>query len=470
MLGKHSLSRWLIWGVGLACACRGSGSMTDDPSRGGMLGGDGDGDVTSPGDGDGNAMGDGDGDDPMSNGGQSDGGSSSSGGSDSGSGGDPGAGGETNAGGCVAEVARFYLRDDQTVWNAAGTVNPTLTQIKKKSDDSPLTGIIDLASGTRYGCAVDTTERAWCWSGDGAPDNVYGELGDNLPTTTYVDHLATRVLANAPAGDPIELSGVIALQSGSDDCTGSINCAIVSAGGVWCWGKGNNSMLNSMTTGSESRVAVPIESSAGVAMTGVDQVSALDDHICTLSEGTVHCWGSGSYGRLGQGDEVTQKYPKQVDLGGTALKVGVGRDASCALMSDTTVKCWGSNRRGALGIGDPEADGDGCSYPCKTTPVQVKNGDSPLDGVVDLVVGSRSVNTAGFNDVCALRDDGSVWCWGEVMGENEPTQLRNDQDQLLSDAVQISMCAGRLMYVTEDGRVMHKETHSLPKEQASVCE
>lgn len=385
-------------------------------------------------------------------------------------GGAPGGGGDTSLAGCVDEVGRYYLRDDQTVFQAIGTVNPTLTQMKKKSDESTLRDIIDVASGSRYGCAVDKSGGVWCWPGQSSPLNTYGELGDNLAQASYVVHSATPVQAAVPEENPETLAMVKALQSGSDECIGSINCAIVSGGGLWCWGKGNNTLLNSMASGVRSPVAVPIESQTGVPLTGVDQVSALGDHICVVSDGKVLCWGSNFSGQLGQGDQVTQKYPQQVALGGNAVKVGVGRDTSCALLTDGTMKCWGSNRMGALGVGDPDAHDDGCSFPCKTTPVPITLDGSPLDDIVDLVLGSRSLNTAGFSDVCALRKDGSVWCWGEIMETDVPTPVFVDEEEMLSDAVQISMCASRLMYVTEDGRVMHKEGKLFPRERASVCE
>ncbi len=385
-------------------------------------------------------------------------------------GGDSGTGGEENSGGCVDEVGRYQLLNDQTVWHAAGsTTNPDLSQILLDVDESPLTGVTDVASGTRYGCAVDVDGGAWCWAGVGAPNNTYGELGDNLPTTPYTDHRATRVLAFAQSADPELLTGVQALQSGSDECTGSTNCAVVTDGALWCWGQGSNTTFNSMPSGSESRVAIPIQASSGVPLTGVDQVSVQRYHICALSSGQVWCWGSNASGQLGQGDQVNESYPQLVDVGGTATQVAVGRDTSCALLSDGTVKCWGSNRFGTLGIGDPAADDDGCSFACKLTPVSVTTGSGVLDEVVQITLGSRS-DTTGFTDVCALRDDGSVWCWGEVFGTNVATPVPNDEDEPLSDAVRISMCAGRIVYLTEDGRIFEKDKHSLPALQVSACQ
>ena len=79
-----------------------------------------------------------------------------------------------------------------------------------------------------------------------------------------------------------------------------------------------------------------------------------------------------------------------------------GRYHTCALANSGHVYCWGSNERGELGAGarrqgpcGDDADGD-----CSAVPVQV-------EGLSDVVsIAARSSHT------CAIRDDGSLWCWG----------------------------------------------------------
>jgi hypothetical protein len=74
-------------------------------------------------------------------------------------------------------------------------------------------------------------------------------------------------------------------------------------------------------------------------------------------------------------------------------KLVAGYDSTCALGQDGRVRCWGSNRWGALGRGSilPAMDG---------TPEVVVE----LTDVTDL--------SASNDGVCALRRDGTVWCWG----------------------------------------------------------
>ena len=88
-----------------------------------------------------------------------------------------------------------------------------------------------------------------------------------------------------------------------------------------------------------------------------------------------------------------------------ATQVSAGGFQTCALRSDGTVECWGSDSSGQLGNGNPLTD--------SSTPVIV----SGLANVTQIA--------AGKYHTCALRNDGTVWCWGEdaygQLGNNSTT-------------------------------------------------
>ena len=100
-------------------------------------------------------------------------------------------------------------------------------------------------------------------------------------------------------------------------------------------------------------------------------ISVGDDHNCALlSDGGVKCWGGNSYGQLGQGDTLTRGLaPGQVDMGdllpaialGTGeIVVGIraGEQHTCALLIQGRMKCWGWGESGRLGLGDTANRGD----------------------------------------------------------------------------------------------------------------
>ena len=146
---------------------------------------------------------------------------------------------------------------------------------------------------------------------------------------------------------------------------------------------------------------------AGDFLGGVVQLSGS----CALkADGTVWCWGYGYYGQLGNDASVNKDHPVQVvarDGGASAgeflggvVQLEAGGGHTCALKADGSVWCWGGGAQGQLG-------NDASSN--KDHPVQVvaRDGASAgefLGGVVQL--------EAGGAHTCALKADGSLWCWG----------------------------------------------------------
>ena len=124
-------------------------------------------------------------------------------------------------------------------------------------------------------------------------------------------------------------------------------------------------------------------------------IAAGNSHTCAVRQDTtVACWGSNYFGQLGDGSPIGYQTPTPtptpvVGLSGvTAITAGDWH--SCALKQDGTVVCWGFNRTGQSGIiagGEP------------MTPV------AGLSGVISI--------TAGGNHSCAVEQDGTVACWGE---------------------------------------------------------
>jgi alpha-tubulin suppressor-like RCC1 family protein len=75
----------------------------------------------------------------------------------------------------------------------------------------------------------------------------------------------------------------------------------------------------------------------------------------------------------------------------------VGGTHTCAVIADGTVRCWGDNSAGQLGNGSTVAS----SVPVTVT----TSGGGTLTSVVSVASGARHT--------CALRADGTVFCWGD---------------------------------------------------------
>jgi len=177
-------------------------------------------------------------------------------------------------------------------------------------------------------------------------------------------------------------SGVQAITAGSNH-----TCALLNGGGVMCWGFNSSGQLGDSTTTSRGSPVNVIGLSSGVLA-----VTAGDNHTCAVTNGGgVKCWGSNDYGQLGDSTVAQRTTPVDVaGLGGPVQAITAGGYHSCALTGGG-VQCWGFNGDGELGDGTTTN---------RMTPVSVNGLSSGVQAI-----------SAGSNHTCALRG-GGVQCWG----------------------------------------------------------
>ncbi len=179
----------------------------------------------------------------------------------------------------------------------------------------------------------------------------------------------------------------------------STACALMESGDVYCWGSGaygkmgNGEPYNGWSEWVNTEmqlVSLPVGLSAL-------SVSIAHDHVCSIVDnGDIYCWGRGEDGQLGQGSISNRNLPVRVDMPtqSPAISISAGDFSTCAITRDGMAYCWGKNDDGQLGNGSTSIR--------ETTPVEVlfPSGRTPV---------SISI---GETHACALMDNGKVMCWG----------------------------------------------------------
>ncbi len=227
--------------------------------------------------------------------------------------------------------------------------------------------------------------------GDGVAESGEGELcdwDDTLGVACNDLDLPGGTLRCAPGCGVYDKAGChrwVQVDAGG----GNFNCAVRSDGSLWCWGRGDSGQLGEGLTQHRSS-PVPV-----VGMTGqVASVALGESHACAVkTDGSLWCWGYNQRGQLGDASLISRSTPVAViGMAGGVQSVSMYAGHSCAVKTDGSLWCWGANDQGQLGDG---------TVVDKTTPICPNGMHTQV----------RAVAVGHFH-TCALRADGTVWCWG----------------------------------------------------------
>src|SRR5687767_8530284 len=141
------------------------------------------------------------------------------------------------------------------------------------------------------------------------------------------------------------IAGVTALTAGYLHA-----CATVSDGSARCWGYNGAGVIGDGTMTNRS-------TPTAVALSGVrfTSLAAGYQQTCGLTDGgRLYCWGSSSWGSVGNGSTSGALYPTPQLLAPTSVaSVTTGPMAAhtCAVRADGVRLCWGWNNAGQVGDG-----------------------------------------------------------------------------------------------------------------------
>lgn len=306
---------------------------------------------------------------------------------------------------------------------------------------------MQVSTGFAHSCALFGDGGVACW---GANEQGQLGLGD------------TRVRGVLP-GDMGSTLARVDLGTGRRAtrlAAGSTHtCALLTDGAVLCWGANGRGQLGQGDGRARGDQRNELGDNLFPAALGTDRsavaVTAGAAFTCVLlDDGTVRCWGSNQYGKLGTGGsgdrgdqpgELGDRLPTvHLGTGRTAVRLAAGADTACAVLDDASVKCWGANTAGALGQGDRRPRGDRA----------VDLGHALLP--VDLGTGAEVAEvTVGDEHVCALLTSGAVKCWGGngygQLGIGRPGQRGIRPDDLGDTLPAVALPGGAAAVAIEAG-------------------
>ena len=234
-----------------------------------------------------------------------------------------------------------------------------------------------ISASYSHSCAVSDEGKVFCWG-----DNDRGKLGIGK-SGTELEYSAI----------PLEVEGIAdatAVATGENH-----TCALHQSGTVSCWGR---NAYDSISYAHSSGSVVPVQ------IEGIEDavwIAAGNGHTCAVHlDGTISCWGYNRVGALGnrqayEGENLSTPTPVLVEGITDATAVTASSSYTCALHRAGTISCWGNNSDGQLGSGQT-----GEELEESAVPVQV------ADITDAIAIASSQLHS------CALHMAGTISCWG----------------------------------------------------------
>jgi alpha-tubulin suppressor-like RCC1 family protein len=172
-------------------------------------------------------------------------------------------------------------------------------------------------------------------------------------------------------------------------CGGNHSLALTENGDVYAWGA--NDIGQAGTGAPDPFYLLP------VLLETIDNVIQIEAglymSVALKSDGTVWAWGRNDSGNLGNASYENSSVPVQVQGLNNVVQIGAGPWHVFALTTGGELYGWGQNNFAVLGLGS--------NFPPTYNTPQLVN----IADVMKI--------DAGYNHSIALKEDGTVWTWGD---------------------------------------------------------
>jgi hypothetical protein len=301
---------------------------------------------------------------------------------------------ETDSAGRMRVAWRLGLPEGiRTLTIASGHATPLTVQAT-----STTLHAVSLTSGDGFNCAIDASQKAWCWGA-----NFVGTLGRGFASPT-------------PSDTAVPVSGGISFTTLSAAKAASFACGLDAAGAAYCWGSNAGGQLGSGAVDDTALAPRPVATALRFSQISANGPFPRGTTCGLTAQGEAWCWGSNEYAQLGDstllaGFPSSRLSPVRVQSSETFASVKVGFFHSCALTGTGAMYCWGLQQgdTGAFGAKPP------AYYP---TPMPVASSFQFIDVAF------------GNNLTCGLTTAHLAYCWGlnwfGGLGHGDTTTLAPD--------------------------------------------
>jgi alpha-tubulin suppressor-like RCC1 family protein len=347
------------------------------------------------------------------------------------------------------------IKNDNSLYcnghNASGQVGDGTYQDRVALTLINIPDVRSVSVGIRTVCAVNNSNEAYCWGNNlsgnlGNPNVPYGSpvpqlvtvtmdikdiiLGESTTCGVHSDNSVTCWGANthgeAGAGNLNETQNGfsipdLTLFSGS--FAQNTICGLNSDQDILCWGGNYNGQAGQPQP---EIVTVPTQVAPHITIyKSLSNLIAGQANTCMNVEGQLYCWGNNEQGQFGYRNQNFQEvYPVKIIGAENFVQTTIGFGFICHLNANSKVVCAGLNNYGQSGK-DPSEN-------AVRTLFEIPG----LEGITKIQAGARSI--------CALKNDGTVWCWGDnengTLGDGTFTSTHIPQQVLnLANVVEISL-------------------------------
>lgn len=303
---------------------------------------------------------------------------------------------------------------------------------------------LQVSTGSQHACAIDNNSRLYCW-GESERGGLGRASGDGV--TQAADFPVSRVTCGSQFTCALK-ANTRTLHCWGDDRSGQTG---VLSEGFCAGGPGMSVNLPTRISSPESEPCPPIASSPELELWS-DVVSGGDVACALVQDGHGYCWGGVAHGSTGADETGCFPGCRATPIGRWQRLAESVLHHRCGIREDGELLCWGINDLGQVGLGFVSEDPTPELGVCDPTP-----GDRGAEVLLSESMPVRHPEgrawedvAAGFFHVCAIDDEGGVYCWGgndqSAVGEGAPGVSPSPFSVALPDGVQaVEVAAGSFL-------------------------